>query len=98
MRRAPLVTVTMRDPGARSSAGSSSAVSVQWPRWSTPNCISKPSTVRASAIAITPALLTSRPRVSWPARICPAASFTDACEDRSSATSSSEASGTAARI
>src|ERR1700744_1420718 len=75
---AVLVTVTPRDPGVRSSAGSRSAVSVQWPRWSTPNCISKPSTVRASAMAITPALLIRRSRWSWAARICPTARRPDA--------------------
>jgi hypothetical protein len=53
-----LVTVTTRAAGARSSAGSSCAVNAQCPRWSTPSCISNPSTVRRCGIAITPALFT----------------------------------------
>ena len=81
----------------RRSAGISSAVSAKWPRWSTPNCISKPSSVRRSGIPITPALLTSRSIVSWAARIGSAASRTDASEPRSSATTSSDGVGDGAR-
>ena len=52
--------VATREPGVASNSGSSRAVSAKWPRWFTPNCISAPSPVRASSIAMSPALLTSR--------------------------------------
>src|SRR5215469_1720844 len=98
MRWAGLGTVTIRAPRVRSSAGSSRAVNAQCPRWSTPNCISKPSAVLASGIPITPALLISRSMLLCAAMICAAAARTDACEARSSATSSSAASGALLRI
>ena len=98
MNRAVLVTVTTRAAGARSSAGSRCAVNAQCPRWSTPSCISKPSTVVRSGIAITPALFTSRSTRSCAARICCAASATTARLPRSSGTTSSEAAGYRSRI
>ena len=39
--------------------GSSRLVSAKWPRWLVPICISKPSLVRCSGTAMTPALLIS---------------------------------------
>src|SRR4051794_40619898 len=90
---AVLVTVTIRAAGARRRAGRSSAVSAQWPRWLVPNCISKPSAVRRSGMPITPALLTRRSSVSWAARMRSAAARTEAWFERSSSTTSSDASG-----
>ena len=57
-------------PAPPSSAGSRCAVNAQCPRWSTPSCISNPSTVVRCGIAITPALFTRRST-----RSCPASTF-----------------------
>src|SRR3954452_10096260 len=54
MRCAPEDTVTTRSR----SRGSSRLVSAKWPRWLVPICSSKPSLVRVSGVAMTPALLT----------------------------------------
>ena len=61
--------------------GSSRLVSAKWPRWLVPVCISKPSLVRDSGTAMTPALLISTS--IWPSN--PSAK---ACtEDRSARSS-----------
>ena len=91
--RAVLVTVTTRAAGARSSAGSRCAVNAQWPRWSTPSCISNPSTVVRCGIAITPALFMRMSTRSWPASTLSAAAATDERSPRSSGTTSSDAAG-----
>jgi hypothetical protein len=88
-----LVTVTTLADGARSSAGSRCAVRAQCPRWSTPNCISNPSTVVRCGIAITPALFTRRSTRSCAARIVDAAADTTERSPRSSGTTSSDADG-----
>jgi hypothetical protein len=73
-------------------------VSAKWPRWFTASCISNPSSVRRSGMAITPALLTRMSILGWPAAIWAAASRTERWDARSSDCSSSDASGTSSWI
>jgi hypothetical protein len=54
----------MRDGAELTRRGKRRAVNRKWPRWLVPNCISKPSAVRASGHAMTPALLTRTSRRS----------------------------------
>src|SRR5947209_6432784 len=58
MRCAPEETVTTRSVMRPSSR----LVSAKWPRWLVPICSSKPSFVRVSGVAITPAVLTRTSR------------------------------------
>ena len=73
-------------------------MSAKCPRWFTPSCISNPSSVRRSGMAIKPALLTRMSILGWSARIRAAASRTEASDARSSGCDSSEASGISLRI
>ncbi len=94
LNAAPLVTATTRAPGRWRSAGSSAPVSAKWPRWFTPNCISKPSAVRRRGNAITPALATSTSTPAPSDTIRSANARTDANDARSSTSTRTVASGT----
>src|SRR4029077_12516234 len=78
-------------------SASRSPVSAKWPRTLVPNWSSKPSCVSRRGGAITPALLTSRSRLSCAEANSPANARTDARLARSSGRSSSEASAEAVR-
>src|ERR1017187_7620980 len=88
----------VRTSAARSSAGSSSAVSAKWPSTLVPNCISKPSAVSCRRFgAITPALLISRSS-GTPSAISAAANLRiDSSDARSSSATSALAPGASAR-
>jgi hypothetical protein len=77
---------------------SSSPVRAKWPRWLVASVRSNPSSVTSRGIAITPALLISRSRLGQAARICPAASRTEASDARSRCTTSTLAPAAADRI
>ena len=85
-------------PGRASSAGSSRAVSTQWPRWLTPSCISKPSSVRRSGCAIRPALLTRMSMRSCSARTASAAARTEPASRGRAGRSRGRPRGARARI
>src|SRR5215467_3551272 len=91
-----LLTVTTRDPGTGSIRSSSRPVSAKWPRWLVPSCSSNPSAVVPRGGIISPALLMSRSRREWLARICSAAARTESSEARSRRTTETVACGAAA--
>ncbi len=68
-------------------------MSTQWPRWLTPNCISKPSAVRRSGIAMRPALLMRMSTAGWASAMAAAPARTESSEARSISTISSDAAG-----
>mmetsp|Transcript_13835 Transcript_13835/g.40101 ORF Transcript_13835/g.40101 Transcript_13835/m.40101 type:complete len:224 (-) Transcript_13835:146-817(-) len=71
----PLVTVMMRDPGQRASAGASSAVSTYVPSVLVAVFMSKPSTLFSRSLISTPALFT-RQYTASPAAATPSANAT----------------------
>ena len=80
------------------STPNSRLVSRNGARWLTANVVSNPSAVTLRCISITPALLTSTSRRSWPARKRSAAPRTDSSEARSACRTSTASLPVLARI
>ena len=77
--------------GPPASSGRSRFTSTKWPRWLVPNWVSKPSAVRPSGVAITPALAMITSRRSWSASTPSVNARTEASDARSTSRSSTAA-------
>ena len=89
------VRLTIR-AGPPASSGRSRFTSTKWPRWLVPNWVSKPSAVRPSGVAMTPALAMMTSSRSWSASTPSVKARTDARDARSTARSSTSAPRAAA--